>query len=223
MKFLSTSTFRPLAFLGLLLVSVTAFPTAQVQHDFTADTTDEMTTAEMTTTMPNKPTTSASQVFQMFMRVYQAVKELKNEMNKHNVEKAILNNLDLPKLKLEDGCFFNGYNWETCQLKITPGLFKFQTYLQSMQNKLQNESENKKAANIYAGIKSLSLFMKSKINNTEQMEFLSPTPDATLLEKLETQSQTQMLLIAEIVLQRLEEFLQDSLRAIRKADWEGRN
>lgn len=55
------------------------------------------------------------------------------------------------------------------------------------------------------------------------MEFLSPTPDATLLEKLETQSQTQMLLIAEIVLQRLEEFLQDSLRAIRKADWEGRN
>lgn len=73
-------TFRPLAFLGLLLVSVTAFPTAQVQHDFTADTTDEMTTAEMTTTMPNKPTTSASQVFQMFMRVYQAVKELKNEV-----------------------------------------------------------------------------------------------------------------------------------------------
>lgn len=70
-----TGTFRPLAFLGLLLVSATAFPTAQVQQDFTADTTDEMTT-----TMPNKPTTSASQVFQMFTQVYQDVKELKSEV-----------------------------------------------------------------------------------------------------------------------------------------------
>ncbi|KAM6152518.1 interleukin-6 [Erethizon dorsatum] len=210
MKFLSASTFRPLAFLGLLLVTATAFPTSQVPQDFTADTT---------MTVPSKPTSSASRVFRMFTQVHQDVKELKSEMCKHNVEKAILSHLNLPKIRIEDGCFYGGYNWETCQLKIITGLLKFQTYLQYMQNKLQSDSENEKAEKIYTGVKSLSLIMKVKINNTEQIVFPSPTPDATLLEKLESQNETQMLLTVEIVLQSLEEFLQDSLRAIRKAEW----
>ncbi|EHB06510.1 Interleukin-6 [Heterocephalus glaber] len=210
MKFLSTSTFRPLALWGLLLVTVTAAPTSQVLKDFRADTTS------------SKPTTSNSQAFRLFTLVLHDVQELKSETCKHNVncleeEKAMLNNLNLPKIKIEDGCFYGGYNWETCHLKIITGLLKFQIYLQYMQNKLQSDSENEKAEKIYTSVKSLSLFMKAKVSNTEQTVFPSPTANATLLEELESQNETQKLLIVQIVLCSLEEFLQNSLRPIRKA------
>ncbi|XP_005377438.1 PREDICTED: interleukin-6 [Chinchilla lanigera] len=208
MKFLSTSTFLPLAFLGLLLVTATAFPTSQVPQDFTADRI----------TMPSKLTTSASQVFGMFIQVHKDVKALKSEISKHKVETAVLNNLDLPKLRTEDGCFYRGYNWETCQLKIITGLLKFQTYLQYVQNKLKSDSEDRKPERIYTGVKSLSLLMKAKVNSTEEIVSPSPTANASLLKKLESQNETQMLLSIEIILQSLEEFLQESMRAIRKAE-----
>ncbi|KFO26069.1 interleukin-6 [Fukomys damarensis] len=210
MKFLSTSTFSPLAFLGLLLVTVTAAPTSQVLKDFTDDTTR------------SKPTTSASQAFRLFTLVLYDVQELKSELCKHNAncveeERATLNNLNLPTIEIEDGCFYNGYNWETCHLKIITGLLKFQIYLQYMQNKLQSDSENEKAEKVYSGVKSLSLFMKAKVSSTEQTVFPSPTENATLLKELESQNETQKFLIVHIVLCSLEEFLQNSLRPIRKA------
>lgn len=210
MKFLSTSFFRPVAVLGLLLVTATAFPTVRIQNDCTAELT----------TVPSKPTAS-SPAFRMFVEVYKDVRELKNEMSEHNVETAMLGELTLPKMNQDDGCHYLAYSWEACQSKIVTGLLEFEPYVQFIQNKTQNNSENEKIEKIYTDFKRLSLFMKPKTNSTEETVLPSPTANATALEKLESQNEAQALLTVKLVLQGLEAFLQDSLRAIRRAESDG--
>ncbi|XP_004626617.1 interleukin-6 [Octodon degus] len=210
MKFLSTSFFRPLAFLGLLLVTATAFPTAHVQLDFTAEPT----------TSPIKLTT-ASLAFQKFSEVYKDVKELKDEMSEHNVETVTLDELTLPTINEEDGCHYLAYNWETCQSKIITGLLEFQPYVQFIQNKSQDASENEKTEKIYTGFQLLSQLVKPEANSSEETVLPSPTANANVLEHLKSQNEDEARLTVKLVLQGLELFLQESLRAIRNAESNG--
>uniref|UniRef100_A0A8I6AGT8 Interleukin-6 n=1 Tax=Rattus norvegicus TaxID=10116 RepID=A0A8I6AGT8_RAT len=138
MKFLSARDFQPVAFLGLMLLTATAFPTSQVRRgDFTEDTTH------------NRPVYTTSQVGGLITYVLREILEMRKELcngnsDCMNSDDALSeNNLKLPEIQRNDGCFQTGYNQEICLLKICSGLLEFRFYLEFVKNNLQDNKKDK--------------------------------------------------------------------------------
>ncbi|XP_012879455.1 PREDICTED: interleukin-6 [Dipodomys ordii] len=211
MKFLSTSTFCPLAFVGLLLVTATAFPTSEVPR--------EEVTSNATSDGPTYASTqnAEDQISYTLMKI----KELKEEVC-NNEEKCVRKDnalseekLNLPKMTVEDGCFESGHKRDTCLLKITSGLLEFQIYLKYIQNKFQSSEKNNKAKDVKSSTKSVIQLLMQEIKNQDEIVFPSPTANALLLKELESQNEWQKNMIIHLILSSLETFLQFSLRALR--------
>ncbi|XP_073921245.1 interleukin-6 [Castor canadensis] len=212
MKFHSKSTFCPLAFLGLLLVTATAFPTSEVlREDFTDDANQ------------NRPTHASSQKIEdQISYILKEILELRKELcgndeNCLNNEEAVSENkLNLPMMTLKDGCFQTGYNRDTCILKVTSGLLEFQIYLEYIHNTFQDNEKKNRIRDVQSNTKSLIQNLKQQVKNPDKIVFPSPTANATLLEKLQSQNNWQKTMTINIILRSLEDFLQFSLRALRK-------
>uniref|UniRef100_A0A0G2JFT1 Interleukin-6 n=1 Tax=Mus musculus TaxID=10090 RepID=A0A0G2JFT1_MOUSE len=138
MKFLSARDFHPVAFLGLMLVTTTAFPTSQVRRgDFTEDTT------------PNRPVYTTSQVGGLITHVLWEIVEMRKELCNgnsdcmNNDDALAENNLKLPEIQRNDGCYQTGYNQEICLLKISSGLLEYHSYLEYMKNNLKDNKKDK--------------------------------------------------------------------------------
>ncbi|KAL6065465.1 hypothetical protein STEG23_011578 [Scotinomys teguina] len=160
MKFLSARDFHPLAFLGLLLAMATALPTSQVRRgDFTEDTT------------PNRPVyTTSQQVGGLITYILREIFEMRKEMCNSNPDcmanddALSENNLELPVIQRNDGCFQTGYNREICLLKITSGLLDYQIYLEFVKNNVQDTKKDK-ARVLQSTTKTLNQIFKQEVNH----------------------------------------------------------
>ncbi|XP_028630605.1 interleukin-6 [Grammomys surdaster] len=207
MKFLSARDFQPVAFLGLILVTTTAFPTSQVRRgDFTEDTT------------PNRPT---SQVGGLITYVLREILEMRKELCNgnsdcmNNDDALSENNLKLPEIQRSDGCFQTGYNQEICLLKITSGLLEYQIYLEYMKNSLQ-ENKKDRARVIQSTTETLIHVFKQEVKDSNKIVLPSPTSNALLMEKLESQKEWQRTKTIQLILKALEEFLKITMRSTRQ-------
>ncbi|XP_008839768.1 interleukin-6 [Nannospalax galili] len=211
MKFLSTRTLHPLAFLGLLLVTATAFPASQVREEASTDDTT-----------PNRPAYTTPQKMEgLISYVIGEISEIRTELCDHdenclnNDEAFLANNLEPPRLTIKDGCFQTGYNRETCLLKVTSGLLEYQVYLEYIQGKLK-DTRQEKVKNVQANVKTLIRILKQEIKNLSKVIFPSPTANASLLEKLDTQNEWHKTMAIHFILRQLENFLTTTIRAIRE-------
>ncbi|XP_036036249.1 interleukin-6 isoform X2 [Onychomys torridus] len=171
MKFLSTRDFHPLAFLGLLLAMATALPTSQVRRgDFTEDTT------------PNRPVYTTSQqvgglITYILREIFEMRKELCNSDPDCMAKDDALseNNLELPVIQINDGCFQTRYNREMCLLKIISGLLDYQIYLEFVKNNVQ-ENKKDKARVLQSTTRTLNQIFKQQINWSHRKSGRKPRP-----------------------------------------------
>ncbi|XP_059112639.1 interleukin-6 [Peromyscus eremicus] len=211
MKFLSARDFHPLAFLGLLLVMATALPTSQVRRgDFTEDTT------------PNRPVyTTSQQVGGLITYILREIFEMRKELCNSdpdcmaNDDALSENNLELPVIERNDGCFQTGYNREICLLKITSGLLDYQIYLEFVKNNVQDNKKDK-ARVLQSTTKTLNQIFKQEVKDPSKIVIPSPTSKALLMEKLESQKEWSRTKTIQLILKALEEFLKVTMRSTRQ-------
>ncbi|GAB1289501.1 Interleukin-6 [Apodemus speciosus] len=210
MKFLSARDFHPVAFLGLMLVTTTAFPTSQVRRgDFTEDTT------------PNRPVYTTSQVGGLITYVLREILEMRKELCNgnsdcmNNDDALSENNLKLPEIQRNDGCFQTGYNQEICLLKITSGLLEYHIYLEYVRNNLQDDQKDK-ARVIQSNTETLIHIFKQEVKDSYKIVLPSPTSNALLMKKLESQKEWLRTKTIQLILKALEEFLKVTMRSTRQ-------
>ncbi|KAL1768132.1 interleukin-6 [Sigmodon hispidus] len=211
MKFLSARHFQPLAFLGLMLVMATALPTSRVRReDFTEDTT------------PNRPVyTTSQQVEGLITRVLKEILQMSKELCNNNPDcmthddALSENNLDLPVIERNDGCFQTGYDRENCLLKITSGLLDYQIYLEFLKNNVQ-DNKKERARVIQNSTKALNQILKQEVKDPGKTATPSPTSKVLLMEKLESQKDWPRTKTIQLILKALEEFLKITMRSTRQ-------
>ncbi|XP_028720016.1 interleukin-6 [Peromyscus leucopus] len=211
MKFLSARDFHPLAFLGLLLAMATALPTSQVRRgDFTEDTT------------PNRPVyTTSQQVGGLITYILREIFEMRKELCNSdpdcmaNDDALSENNLELPEIQTNDGCYQTGYNREICLLKITSGLLDYQIYLEFVKNNVQDNKKDKARA-LQSTTRNLNQIFKQEVKDPGKIVTPSPTSKALLMEKLESQKEWSKTKTIQLILKALEEFLKVTMRSTRQ-------
>ncbi|XP_052576336.1 interleukin-6 [Peromyscus californicus insignis] len=206
MKFLSARDFHPLAFLGLLLAMATALPTSQVRRgDFTEDTIY----------------TTSQQVGGLITYILREIFEMRKELCTSdpdcmaNDDALSENNLELPVIQRNDGCFQTGYNREICLLKITSGLLDYQIYLEFVKNNVQDNKKDK-ARVLQSTTKTLNQIFKQEVKDPGKIVIPSPSSKALLMEKLESQKEWSRTKTIQLILKALEEFLKDTMRSTRQ-------
>ncbi|XP_022359077.1 interleukin-6 isoform X2 [Enhydra lutris kenyoni] len=210
MNSLSTSAFSPVAFsLGLLLVMATAFPTP---GPLGGDSKDDATSNR-------PPLTSADKMEDFIKFILGKISALRNEMcdkyNKCEDSKEVLaeNNLNLPKLAEKDRCFQSRFNQETCLTRITTGLQEFQLHLKYLESNYEGNKDN--AHSVYISTKHLLQTLRPMAQNQIEVTTPDPTTDASLQALFKSQDKWLKHTTIHLILRRLEDFLQFSLRAIR--------
>ncbi|XP_004377567.2 interleukin-6 [Trichechus manatus latirostris] len=210
MNFVSTSTFSLVAFcLGLLLVMASAFPTPPLLE---GDSKDDATSNRPPLTSPDK---TEELINFILAKVSVLRKEMCDKYDKCDNSREALagNNLNLPKMTEKDRCFQSGFNKETCLMRIVTGLLEFQIYLDYLQNKFEGSKGN--VLVVQNSIKALVQILKQKVKNPEEVTTPDATADASLLSKLQPQSEWLKNTTINLILRSLEEFMQFSLRAVR--------
>ncbi|XP_048193280.1 interleukin-6 [Perognathus longimembris pacificus] len=159
-----------------------------------------------------------------------------NEENCVENDKAMSeNDMNLPEVP--DGCSQSGNNRDSCLLKVTSGLLELRIYLKHIQNTFQSSEKNNKAADVASGSDTvLKLLIKESISplqriffmfkqsfpffslqvNETEIVFPSPTANAILVNRLQSQNEWEKNMTIYLVLGSLEEFLQFSKRVLRK-------
>ncbi|KAM5271795.1 interleukin-6-like [Ctenodactylus gundi] len=186
----------------------TAFPTSDIPtEDFEASTT------------PNNPTTHKSKNGNQIALLLRKIEALRDMMCKTHVTCigqdmiAMTDNLNLPQLKEQDGCFWTGYNWDNCLLRLTSGFQEFQVYLEHMQNKFPTPEANRTFGQMYSTIKILIHILKAEVNETGKTA-PSPTPNAAVTAELQQpENEWRKLFVMERILYNLKDFLQYGVRA----------
>lgn len=202
--------FHPVAFLGLMLVTTTAFPTSQVRRgDFTEDTT------------PNRPVYTTSQVGGLITHVLWEIVEMRKELCNgnsdcmNNDDALAENNLKLPEIQRNDGCYQTGYNQEICLLKISSGLLEYHSYLEYMKNNLKDNKKDK-ARVLQRDTETLIHIFNQEVKDLHKIVLPTPISNALLTDKLESQKEWLRTKTIQFILKSLEEFLKVTLRSTRQ-------
>ena len=208
--FLHARDFHPVAFLGLMLVTTTAFPTSQVRRgDFTEDTT------------PNRPVYTTSQVGGLITHVLWEIVEMRKELCNgnsdcmNNDDALAENNLKLPEIQRNDGCYQTGYNQEICLLKISSGLLEYHSYLEYMKNNLKDNKKDK-ARVLQRDTETLIHIFNQEVKDLHKIVLPTPISNALLTDKLESQKEWLRTKTIQFILKSLEEFLKVTLRSTRQ-------
>ncbi|XP_006880449.1 PREDICTED: interleukin-6-like [Elephantulus edwardii] len=207
MNSLSTSAFGPVAFsLGLLLVMASAFPCRTPAGEDSKD--------DATSNTP--PVTISDNTIELMKFIIEQISALKKEVCEkfdkcESISEALAgNNMNLPKIRTNDGCFSSECNWETCLTRVVTGLLEFQIYLDYVEDNFEGDKE--KVRVVQRSIKALVLILKQVKNPVTTP---NPTTNASLLSKLQPQSEWLRNTRINLILQNLDIFMQFSLRAIR--------
>ncbi|XP_030340856.1 interleukin-6 [Strigops habroptila] len=131
----------------------------------------------------------------------------------NSMEMLVQNNLNLPKVTEEDGCLLTGFNEDKCLMKISSGLYTFQTYLKFVQETFTSEKQN---------IESLCYTTEHLAHTVKQM-VINPNeviiPDSATQESLRAKLKSDKIWIEKItthlILRDFTSFMEKTVRAVR--------
>ncbi|XP_015666093.1 interleukin-6 [Protobothrops mucrosquamatus] len=137
--------------------------------------------------------------------------ELCKEQNacKGTLEIMAQNNLNLPKIIKEDGCYQPGFQKENCLRKLSGGLYVFRTFLEYI------EETTQRSVSISTGAQHLAETLKLMMNNPESVSIPSPDTQKTLAAQLREQRAWNMIVIKHFILQDFTLFMETTSRVIR--------
>ncbi|XP_069067640.1 interleukin-6 [Pleurodeles waltl] len=128
------------------------------------------------------------------------------------MESLMENNLDLPRINKEDGCFHKGFKTETCLRKITSSLVGFETYLSYIEETFGSDSQ--KVESIKHKTKHLAESLMHLINkpNAEAVTAVTQVSQKTKPQSKEvwTQRVTARLILRDFIV-----LIQKTVRAVR--------
>ncbi|KAM3821030.1 interleukin-6 [Vipera latastei] len=137
--------------------------------------------------------------------------ELCKEQNacKGTLEIMAQNNLNLPKIIKEDGCYQPGFQKENCLRKLSGGLYAFRIFLEYI------EETTQRSVSLSTGTQHLAETLKSMMNNPESVSIPSPDTQKTLAAQLREQRAWNMIVIKHFILQDFTLFMETTSRVIR--------
>ncbi|XP_013910174.1 PREDICTED: interleukin-6 [Thamnophis sirtalis] len=138
---------------------------------------------------------------------YQLCKE--QNACKGTMEIMAQNNLNLPKIIKEDGCYQPGFQKESCLRKLSSGLYTFRTFLEYI------EETTQRSVSVSIGAQNLAETLKSMMNNPETVSMPSPDAQKTLAAKLREQRAWNIIVIKHFILQDFTLFMETTSRVIR--------
>ncbi|XP_038598383.1 interleukin-6 [Tachyglossus aculeatus] len=206
------SVLRSTAALTLLLImTATALPPSRSSKEELSDVA-----------LPNK-SPSGQQPFgnpeSIAKTLWQQANGLKDKIcDQYNLcekNKVVLaeNNMNLPKMTEEDGCFLSGFNEETCLKRIVSGLSEFQIYLKHVHKTFKGEE--KKVESMQSYTKHLSNIVKQMMKNSDAGTEPPPASQETLLTKLESLEEWTKTVSMQLIISNFTKFMEDTMRAVR--------
>ncbi|XP_010113662.1 PREDICTED: interleukin-6 [Chlamydotis macqueenii] len=131
----------------------------------------------------------------------------------NSMEMLVQNNLNLPKLTEADGCLLTGFPEDKCLTKISSGLYKFQTYLEYIQETFTSEKQN--VESLYYGTGHLAHTLRQMVINPDEVII----PDLATQESIRTKLRSSKAWIEKItihlILRDYTSFMEKTVRAIR--------
>ncbi|XP_069504436.1 interleukin-6 [Ambystoma mexicanum] len=133
----------------------------------------------------------------------------------NSMESLLENNLNLPKINREDGCFKQGFRKEKCLRKITNSLLGFETYLSYVEETMGIES--KKVESIKYKTKHLTELLLALMRKPNAEGVTPGTPGTP--ENRQTRPQAKdtwtQKVTARLILRDFILFIQKTVRAVR--------
>ncbi|XP_001513877.4 interleukin-6 [Ornithorhynchus anatinus] len=123
------------------------------------------------------------------------------------------NNMNLPKMTEEDGCFLSGFNEETCLKRIITGLSEFQIYLKYVQKTFKGEEKILESIQNYT--KHLSNILKQMMKTSDAGTEPSPMSQESLLTKLQSLEKWTKTISMQLIISNFTKFIEDTMRAVR--------
>ncbi|XP_029442922.1 interleukin-6 [Rhinatrema bivittatum] len=129
----------------------------------------------------------------------------------NSMEVLLQNNLDLPKITAENGCFKSGFKRDKCLQKISSGLVEFQPYLLVVENTFT--TEGKLVQSLCHKTKHLAAIVKLMMKNPNAVPIADK--QQTLLPKLQTDDTWMQRVSTRLILRDFTLFIEKTIRAIR--------
>ncbi|KAM8981757.1 interleukin-6 [Sarcophilus harrisii] len=202
-----TGSLGPLAFTLVLLVTTAARPTPD---------------ALGVSSKPALGTTDLGKCKSLAKTLYKEADALKEENGENQSmcdnSSTILaeNNLVFPNLTEQDGCFYSGFNKETCLINLISKLQEFDGYFQFMENELKEKKSRIEALKMFTT--QLAESLKKLMMGADLVPTLNPTASHDLVLKLKSLNEWSRKVALHLSLCRYIKFMEHTIRAIRNMD-----
>ncbi|XP_074051557.1 interleukin-6 [Macrotis lagotis] len=202
-----TGSLRPLALTLTLLLATAALPIPDPSgNGFSGDVVPSKSTSHYSNLH------KAENLAELLRRKADDLKKqmCKNQNMCDNSNEVLAeNHLNLPNITEEDGCFQNGFNEETCLIKIVSGLQDFDTYLQYIETK-DNTFQPLKLTT-----EQLVLTLKPLIKMADAVPTPNPTASKELLFKLKSLKGWMKDVSLHLILRHYVQYMERTIRAVR--------
>ncbi|NWI13957.1 IL6 protein, partial [Crypturellus soui] len=149
----------------------------------------------------------------------------------NSMEMLVQNNLNLPKVTEEDGCFLSGFNEarartppprdgpalppkrDKCLRKLSSGLFAFHTYLEYVQETFA--SERQQVESLCYSTKHLASTLRHMVIDPDEVVVLDSASKKSLLAKLKSDKTWIEKITTHLILRDFTSFMEKTVRAVR--------
>ncbi|XP_059674813.1 interleukin-6 [Gavia stellata] len=131
----------------------------------------------------------------------------------NSMEMLVQNNLNLPKVTEEDGCLLAGFHEDKCLRKISSGLYKFQTYLEYIQETFTSEKQN--VQSLCYSTEHLARTIRQMVINPNEVIIPDPATQESLRGKLKSDKAWIEKITTHLILRGFTSFMEKTVRALR--------
>nr|XP_020637801.1 interleukin-6 [Pogona vitticeps] len=135
------------------------------------------------------------------------------DMCKGSMEIVNQNNLHLPKITPNNGCYEPGFEKETCLRNLSSGLYKFQTYLEYIEEASIDGAHG--TTSIWPSTQRLANNLRSMMNNPDTVTMPLPENQKAISAELREQRHWNATVTKHLILQGFISFMEKTTRAIR--------
>ncbi|KFQ56998.1 Interleukin-6, partial [Nestor notabilis] len=132
----------------------------------------------------------------------------------NSMEMLVQNNLNLPKVTEEDGDLLTFLSFQDkCLMKISSGLYAFQTYLQFVQESFTSEKQN--IESLCYTTEHLARTIKQMVINPDEVIIPDSATQESLRAKLKSDKTWIEKITTHLILRDFTSFMEKTVRAVR--------
>ncbi|NXE13032.1 IL6 protein, partial [Lophotis ruficrista] len=132
----------------------------------------------------------------------------------NSMEMLVQNNLNLPKLTEADGDHLTFLSFQDkCLTRISSGLYKFQTYLEYIQETFTSEKQN--VESLFYGTRHLAHTLRQMVINPDAVIIPDLATQESILTKLRSSKTWIEKITIHLILRDYTSFMEKTVRAIR--------